>query len=69
MMLAPPETGLNHRGTKRAAAFTTSSVTRTFFEMFDFFSENVEKNCEKGPKLCKKVKIYVIKYNLLNFYY
>ena len=68
MMLAPPETGLNHRGTKRAAAFTTSSVTRTFFEIFDFFSENVEKivkkgqNCVKSKNLCNKMK-------LLYFYY
>ena len=39
-------------------------MTRAFFGIFGFFSENVGKNCEKGPKLRKKVKIYVIKYNL-----
>ena len=48
---------------------SSSSVTRVFFWKLEFFSENVGKNCEKGPKFCKKVKIYVIKYNLLNFYY
>ena len=45
------------------------SVTRAFFEIFDFFSENVVKKCGKGQKLGEKVKIYVIKYNLLDFYY
>ena len=43
-------------------------VTRELFEIFGFFSENVEKMW-KGPKLSKKFKIYVKKYNLLNFYY
>ena len=54
MMLAPPETGLNHRGTKRAAAFTTSSVTRSFNEISDFLSENVEKIVKKGQNCVKK---------------
>ena len=30
-----------------------SSVTRTFFEIFDFFSENVGKIVKKGQN-CKK---------------
>ena len=48
---------------------TASSVTRAFFEIVDFFLVKMGKKCGKGPKSCKKVKIYVIKYNLLDFYY
>ena len=33
------------------------------------FQSKCGKNCEKGPKLCQKVKIHVIKYNLQYFYY
>ena len=53
---------------KRLTENVAASVTRAFFESLNFLVKTW-KNCEKGPKLCKKVKIYVIKYNLLNFYY
>ena len=42
-------------------------MTRVFLEIVDFFSKNVKKIVEI-IKIKKKVKIYAIKYNLLDFY-
>ena len=41
-----------------------NSVTRAFFEIVKFFSENRGKKCGKS----QKVVIYAIKYNLLDSY-
>ena len=35
--------------------------------MVDFLNKNVEKIVIKGPKLCKKVKIYALNYNFTEF--
>ena len=41
---------------------STGCVTRDFFEIFEFFSENAKK------KMLKIAKIYVMKYNQMDFY-
>ena len=46
-----------------------NSVTRAFFEIVKFFSENVGKNCRQGQNWAKKVKIHIMKHNQLDFYY
>ena len=35
--------------------------------MVDFLNKNVEKIVIKGPKLCKKVKVYALNYNFTEF--
>ena len=44
-------------------------VTRVFLEIVDFLKVKMRKKLWKLSKLSKKVKIYAMKYNLLDFYY
>ena len=56
----------------RRQHLVVSSVTRAFYEIFEFFSEIVGKNCENGPNCIKKWiykyynEIHFIEFLLIN---
>ena len=43
-------------------------MTRAFFEIVEFLAKMWGKIVKKGQNCVKKVKIYIIEYNLLAFY-